>query len=440
MTYPEKVKSHLWADIHEMSEDRSRFAKNPKTDFTRERKLGFKDLIRFFIIKQSGTTGHELLKYFDYSTDVISNSGFIQQRDKLLPEALRYLLLRFNAHFPFELYKGKYQLIACDGCEFNIARNPDDPDTFHPPPEGRLAVKGHNMIHTTTLFDLLNKRYLDCIVQPSRKKNEFRAICNLADRFPYQGHPVFIADRGFSCYNFYAHAIENRIFFLVRAKDLNVKRYLGVKSLTGYIDQNVELILTRNQSKKERCRPDLEEQYRFISREVAFDYIEHGSPIEYPLLIRIVRVEIAEGIYENLITNLSHDDVSADELKHWYYMRWGIESSFRDLKHTIGTVNFNAKKVDFIVQELWARLILFNFCAIIAMHVIINKKKSKYVYQVNFSMALKICHHFIRLRGREPPPDVVGLIGSFTLPIRPDRSFPRRNRLKNAASFCHRFS
>jgi len=440
MTYPEKVKSHLWTDIRKMSEDPGRFAKNPDADFTRERKLGFENLIRFQISMQSGTTGHELLKFFDYSTEAISNSGFIQQRDKLLPNAFRHLLLEFNSHFPFRLYRGKYQLIACDGCEFNIARNPDDPDTFHPPPEGRLAVKGHNMIHTTSLFDLINKRYLDCIVTPERRKNEFRAICDLADRFPYRGYPVFIADRGFSCYNFFAHAIENGIFFLVRAKDLNTKRILGLKVLPEYVDQCVELILTRSQSKKVRMRPDLDEQYRYVDQSVAFDYIEHGSEREYPISFRVVRVEISEGIFENLITNLPYDDVSVDELKLWYNMRWGIETSFRDLKHTIGTVNFHSKKVEYIAQEIWARLILFNFCAVIALHVIVKQKNSKYVYHVNFAMAMKICHHFIRLRERDPPPDVLGLIGNHTLPIRPFRSFPRRNRLKNAASFCHRFS
>lgn len=435
MTTPERVKSQLWSDINEMSKDPGRFAKNPNVDFTRVRKLGFKDLMRFLITMQSGTTGHELLKYFDFSADVISNSGFIQQRHKLLPAAFRHLMISFNSHFPFKLYRGKYQLIACDGCEFYIARNPDDPDTYHP---NRENTRGHNMLHTTSLFDLINKRYLDCEIKPGRLKNEFRAICDFADRHPKGGNPVFIGDRGFSCYNFYAHAIENNIFFLIRAKDINTKRYLGLKTLPEFLDTGVELILTRSQSKKNRMRSDLDAQYRFIPKDVGFDYIEHGSGDEYPLSLRIVRFEVAEGIYENLITNLPFDEVSANELKQWYNLRWGIETSFRHLKHTIGTDNFHSKIVANIELEIWARMILFNFCAIIAMHVVVCKKNAKYVYQVNFSMAMKICHHFIRLRERDPPPDVVGLIGSFTLPIRPGRSFYRRNRLRVPLSFCYR--
>jgi Transposase DDE domain. len=439
MTFPEQVKSHLWADIREMSASTALFAKNPNSDFSRNRKLAFADLLRFLISMQSATIKHELLKFFDFNLNVISSSGFIQQRNKLLPDALRHLLLSFNAHFPFQLFKDKYQLIACDGSEFNIARNPDDPDSFFPP-TGRIAVNGYNMIHVTSLFDLLNKRYLDCVIQPSRKKNEFRAICDLADRFPYQGHPVFIADRGFSSYNFYAHASENNLFFLVRAKDKNVMRYLNVKALPNYLDTDIELILTRKQAKSTRSRPDLADQYRFVSRNVSFDFIQPDSSAEYPLHLRVVRVEISEGVYENLITNLPALDVSSDDLKLWYHMRWGIETSFRDLKHTIGTVNFHAKKLDFIVQEIWARLILFNFCAIISLHVIIKHKNTKFAYQVNFALAIKICHHFIRLKDRDPPPDIIGLIGNNTLPIRPFRSYARRHRLMKTASFCHRFS
>lgn len=62
---------------------------------------------------------------------------------------------------------GKYFLIACDGSEFNIARNPVDTPSFNPP--NKTAKKGVNMIHTISLYDILNKRYLDLEVQPAKK-------------------------------------------------------------------------------------------------------------------------------------------------------------------------------------------------------------------------------------------------------------------------------
>jgi len=421
-----------------MAECPGRFAKNPDADFSRRRKLGFDDLIRFLISMESGTTRHELLKYFDYDATAPSNSALIQQREKLLPDALAYLLRKFNLRFPLGTYRGKYHLLGVDGSEFNIARNPDDPDTFHPP-NGK-STRGFNMLHTISLFDILAKRYLDCVIQPGRKKNEFQAICDLADQYSYGGFPIFIGDRGFSSYNFYAHAMEKGIFFMIRTKDINTWRILDRETLPDRIDAVAEIILTRSQSKKKWQRPDLAEQYRYIGADVSFDYIRPGSGDEYPLSLRVVRFEVAEGSYENIFTNLSADEFSADEIKKIYQMRWNIETSFRDLKHTIGATNFHSKTVEHIKQEIWARLILFNFCSIITMQVALVQKNTKHIYQVNFAMAMKICHYLIRIRGNKSPPDVESLIGSYSLPIRPGRNYARQHRFQLPASFCYRFS
>lgn len=440
MTYPEQVKSTLLNEIAEMATCPWFFSKHPEQDFSRKRKIDFETLMHFIISMEGGAMKHELLKYFNFDENVLSVSAFYQQRNKLIQEAFPYLFQQFNSHFLFEKYKNMYQLIACDGSEFNITRNPDDPDTFHPP-SGKSA-KGFNMLHVVALYDLLSRRYLDAVIQPGRNKNEFRAICDLADRYPSDsGKPIFIADRGFASYNFFAHAMENDMYFLVRAKDINVQRLLNREQLNDpdVFDVTVNRILTRTQSKKKRAHPENEEQYRYICGNIAFDYIEPGSAKEYPLTLRILRFKVADGTYENIITNLP-DEFSVEEIKQLYNLRWGIETSFRELKHTIGAINFHSKKVEYIEQELWARLILYNFCEIITTHIVIEKKETKYSYQVNYAMAIKICHHFLRLHSEESPPDVEGLISSNILPVRPGRNFARQHRFQLPISFSYRFS
>jgi hypothetical protein len=436
MTYPELVKFNLWNAIKKMAKTPWKFAKNPDADFTRNRKLDFENLMRFLISKESDNTANELLKYFDYDVDTITNSAFYQQRKKLLPETFPYLLHGFNSFFPFKLYKGIYNLVGSDGCDFNIFRNPNDKETFHQ--SNGKSERGFNSILVVALFDLLSKRYLDCVVQKGRLKNEYRAICDLVDRYSYEGIPIFIADRGFSSYNLFAHAKENGVLYMVRAKDINVKRLLNIDTLPNHIDKSIDIILSRSQSKKKMKSPELADQYRYVHKDVAFDYIVPGSGDEYRLSLRIVRIEIADGIFENIITNLPVDEFSDEDIKQLYHLRWGIETSFRDLKHTIGATNFISKKVIYIEQEIWARLILFNFCAIITAHVVIVKNDTKHVYQVNFAMAMKICHHFIRIREYKPPPDVERLIGNFTLPIRLGRNFARLHRFQTPFSFCYR--
>lgn len=435
MTFPETVKTTLWGIIDEMSLSLSSFVKNPDKDFLRRRKLDFQKMMRLIISMESGSLNHELLKFFEYDSSVPTGSAFYQQRSKLSISAFRHLLKEFNLKFPFERFRKKYYLIACDGSEFNIARNPNDPDTFHEP-NGK-SKSGFNMVHTISLYELSSKRYLDLEVQPGRLKNEFKAICNLMDRYNYGGCPIFIADRGFSSYNVFAHAIENNVDFMIRAKDLNVQRFLGVDSLPDQLDTTVELLLTRSQSKKKRKHPEKQSQYRYICKNIAFDYLDpENISDEYLLKLRIVRFEVATGVFENILTTLSEEDFTPNDIKYCYNLRWGIETSFRDLKHTIGAVNLHSKKTEFVAMELWSRLILYNFCSIIILHVPIKHKTRKYEYQVNFSLAMKICFDF--LRGLAPP-NIESLISKYILPIRLERNYARQHRVQNPTSFSYRF-
>lgn len=153
---------------------------------------------------------------------------------------------------------------------------------------------------------------------------------------------------------------------MIRAKDVNVQRFLGVNSLPDELDTTVELFLTRTQSKRKHKHPEKEAQYRCIYKNIAFDYLDPSDiSDEYLLKFRIVRFEVAEGIFENIITTLSEEEFKPEDIKYCYNLRWGIETSFRDLKHTIGAINFHSKKTEFIAFELWSRLILYNFCSII---------------------------------------------------------------------------
>lgn len=304
------------------------------------------------------------------------------------------------------------------------------------------TTNGYNQIHVVALFDLLSKGYCDTIVQPIRKKNEFQALAELIDRYHIPDTiPVFIADRGFHSFNAFAHAIERGFYFLIRAKDVNMRRLLS-DSLADEecFDIQVHRILTRSQSKQERLHPELEEQYRFICKTVTFDYIQQGSGKEYPISLRILRFKISDDSYENIITNLPAEELSSEEIKMLYGLRWNIETFFRELKHTIGIRNFHSKKQEYIEIEIWVRLLLYNFCSVITSHVVIDQKNRKHIYQVNYTVAYQACHYFLRLHNGEEPPNVEGLIGQNILPVRPDRNYARQHRFRVPVSFTYRFS
>ncbi|ROR23881.1 DDE family transposase [Mobilisporobacter senegalensis] len=194
---------------------------------------------------ESNTINQELLKEFDFSCNTPSASAFCQQRGKLKMDAFTHLLRTFNSHFPLKIYKEKYTLIACDGSEFNIPRNPADTSTFNPP--NKTALQGFNMMHTVSFYDVLGKRYLDVVVQPGREKDEFRALCELTDRYSYGGSPIILADRGFASYNVFAHAsnfaqaMKICITFLrwsANASPLNIEGLIGKYILPVRPDRN----------------------------------------------------------------------------------------------------------------------------------------------------------------------------------------------------------
>ena len=141
---------------------------------------------------------------------------------------------------------------------------------------------------------------------------------------------------------------------------------------------------------------------------------------------------------ENIKKPADTDAFSPEELKHIYHLRWGIETSFRQLKYTIGLSLFQSKKVEYITQEIFARLTMYNFCELITSHVVIQNKSRKYVYRTNFTAAVHICRQFIR--GSVAPPKVEDLIKSYVVPIRPERSTPRKMKNIKFNGFFYRIA
>lgn len=126
------------------------------------------------------------------------------------------------------------------------------------------------------------------------------------------------------------------------------------------------------------------------------------------------------------------------ELKNLYNMRWGIETSFRELKYTVGLLHFHAKKVEHIYHEVYARLIMYNFSELVTSYVIIQKSDTKYAYKANFSVAVHVCRQFFL--GNVSPPDVEAIIMRHVSPIRLGRKHTRNASSKHAVSFSYRIA
>lgn len=278
---------------------------------------------------------------------------------------------------------------------------------------------------------------MDAIIQPAREENENRAMCDLIDR--YDGVPaIFIADRGYENYNIFTHAEEKEMYYLIRVKDINSNGILSSLTLpeTSEFDIWKSITLTKKQTNEVKANKG---KYKFLPSTSTFDYLDLHTNKFYDLKMRIVRFPITEDTYECIITNLPQDKFSAPEIKCLYTKRWGIETSFRELKYAIGLSRFHSKKMEYLIQEIWSRMILYNFCEIITCAVAVVKNKSrKHVYQLNYTRAIHICHYFLSIKKEKAPPDVEYLIGHELLPVRTGRSDPRKVKPQSAISFLYR--
>ena len=99
----------------------------------------------------SATAFYSFLDYFRLAPDSASISAFIQQRDKILPEAFITLFHLFTRKAcPQKLYKG-LRLLAADGSDIQISTNPNDANSYFP---GSSGQKPYNLLHLNALYDL----------------------------------------------------------------------------------------------------------------------------------------------------------------------------------------------------------------------------------------------------------------------------------------------
>lgn len=378
----------------------------------------------------------ELLETQGYNAKTATTSAFIQQRDKILPAAFEFLFREFTdmTNQP-QKYRG-YRLFAADGSDLHTVTNPNDQDTYF---QNNPGEKGYNLLHLNALYDLCNKLYIDAHIQPRRSFNEHKALTNMVERSNIHDKVIVIGDRGYESYNNFAHIEKKNWNYLIRIKDLGSNGILSGPNMPAYgeFDVRIERMLTRRQTNEVKANPDI---YRFLPGNVNFDFLELHTKALYPIAFRIVRFKLADDCYETVITNLDKTDFPPSELKTLYAKRWGIETSFRELKYAVGLVNFHAKKREYIIQEIFARLTMYNFAEMITSHVVIQQTDTKHAYQVNFTVAIHICRHFLRCLSDALLPDVEALIRKSILPIRPDGVKKRNVRRKPAVSFIYRIA
>ena len=168
--------------------------------------------------------------------------------------------------------------------------------------------------------------------------------------------------------------------------------------------------------------------------------------------------DTGEETWEVLVTNLNRFEFPIAQMKELYHLRWDIETSFRDMKYSLGGMHFHSKKDEAAQMEIYAHLIMFNAVArnVIAAEeweaaqaevvkqVEENAENSvigedtKYQYAIDFKMACLSTRKFFRLHSNEPIDNLYKELLRYKQPIRLGRQDERNIKTKSAIAFAYR--
>lgn len=442
MSNARRVKRNLNKCIQEISLSSDLYCRNPGVDFSRKRKLPFAEVMKAILCFSGKSLNKEMIEIFGCKNSIASVSAFVQQREKIKAAAFEALFHQFTEQYaPVNPFSG-YRLIAVDGSHLIVPTNPDDKESL-------FQINGatpYNLYHLNALFDIGSGTYIDAIVQKGHGYSERRAFIDMIRRLHSSIPSIFLADRGFESFNNMAHVQELGQYFLFRLKDSSGKGLVSGFDLTQYgetFDVDFDLNLTRKSTNyvKELCKD--KNHYKILKSTSTFDFLPKKSRKSDPLIVfnlkfRLVRIEISDGKYEVIATNLNRKEFPPKKLKEIYALRWGIETSFRHLKYALTLNNFHSKKEECILQEIFAKLTMYNFIQTIASQIIVSKKDRKYTYQINFSIAVHTCRNL--LLGCYTPKDVEAVIQRHILPIRIELHKPRCQYPSAFVSFSYRLT
>ena len=136
----------------------------------------------------------------------------------------------------------------------------------------------------------------------------------------------------------------------------------------------------------------------------------------------------------------SYDLLFHCELKHLNYVfRVKAPSSSKSLLY------FHSKKPEFLKQEIYANLFLYNFGIFLANEAVEeNRKKklnsnNKYNYEINFSLALRTARKFFIRRDSHKPVNIIKLMLKYVHVVKTEfRQFARPLRRIGAIHFGYR--
>lgn len=364
-----------------------------------------------------------------------SKQSFSAARYKIKWEAfveLNDVLVRNYYELPgYELWLGKYLLLATDGSDYEVPWGDETCAEFG------IADNVRNkqpmcMAKAVKLWDVLNRltisselgRY-DVAENQHFKVAWQKALDLLAQR--HAGQILLLGDMHYPAFWLFFLLQSTSSHFLFRCPpDF-------CREICEFMTSGLQEAVLTVPISKDRFRKHAFKKKSPLQAQVP-DFLKFRA-------LRFVR---PNGELTCLITSLPAEELPYRAACQLYPLRWGEETSFNYDKNRVEIENFSAKMPQGIRQDWHAGILAGNMAQIIIQDAqaeldeVQKNQKNKYNYQINRSVVLGIIKDEIpaMLLGQETPSQfyqrMLILAVKFKEPIRPNRAFPRirKHRLR----------
>lgn len=389
-------------------------------DFTRKRKQSFHNTILFMMNFLTKSLSIEIENFVSFiknriglvDIEYFTKSAFVQCRKKIKPEVFKYLSDNLVEEFytdndeSIKLWNG-FRLLAVDGSRMTLP-NTQELEKIYGKTKNQSKT-GVVQARVSVLYDVLNKFVIDgCLVSLStgeRKLALEHLECSTTG-------DLIIYDRGYPSFNLIYEHYDRGIDFLIRSKidfnNVTRKFYesgLSTNMVKMYPGKNTKLL----------DKPYSKNAYKEV---------------------RLVRVELPSGEIEILITSLCDPERYPNSIfKKLYFLRWGVEIFYDELKNKIKAEHFSGYSQHSILQDFYAALFISNVQSLIVGEIndelAIESEGNKYQYKVNNNLSygfLKdriITLFFSNKDMAIITSELKEIFKRHTIPIRPNRRYER---------------
>lgn len=394
------------------------------SDFTRKRCLSLPTVVAFFLQLGGGCSLQNALDQFFMSLRgqaefdrTVTKSALSQARKKLKASAFSALnqlwVEGWHACFACERWCG-LRVVAADGTCVRVARWAENINAYGWGPSGDGTAV---MTRCVALFSTATRQLLEVTV--GRYDEGERALL-LRTLGMLKEDDVLVLDRGYPAWWMFALLQARRIVFCVRIENCGwpvVRQFLAMEQEDWVIEPHS----LSAQARKQLLRLGVSE-----AKEVA---------------LRLVKVRLSTGKWEVLATSLLDQKCyPAGEFAALYGQRWGVEESFKVLKHRLHLEGFSGELPHAIEQEIYAKALMHNIAQALcseATQQLEDKKRTN--WQVNCAYAVtnvkKVVVSWFKDSADQLARMAQSLIDTLSRTlelVRPGRKFPRKNTISGA--------